>query len=298
MAVTDFIRYISFEKRYSQHTLKAYLNDLTAFTVFLNKDFELEKPEEATQDMIRTWVMQMMDEGYTPRSLNRKISTLKSFYRYLYKEGRIKNNPMSNISLLKTPKPLPVYFEKGQINDYLDEPVDDKDFPALRDKLVIDLLYSAGLRESELTDLKESSVNFASGTLKVLGKRNKERIIPLSKKMMERIGKYLEKKNRTFQNLSPYLIVTNKGEQSYPKLIFRIVDKELKALSASKKSPHILRHTFATHMLNNGADLNTIKELLGHANLSATQIYTHNSIEQLKSIYIKAHPRAKLKKGG
>lgn len=298
MAVTDFIRYISFEKRYSQNTLKAYETDLKAFTVFLSDEFEIENPVPATQDMIRTWVMQMMDEGYSPRSLNRKISTLKSFYRYLYKEGRIEKNPMANISLLKTPKPLPVYFEKEQINDYLNEPVDDKDFSAIRDKLVIDLLYSAGLRESELIGLKESSVNFASGTLKVLGKRNKERIIPLSKKMMGRIGKYLEKKNQTFQNLSPWLIVTNKGEQSYPKLIFRIVDKELKTLSASKKSPHILRHTFATHMLNNGADLNTIKELLGHANLSATQVYTHNSIEQLKSIYIKAHPRAKLKKGG
>ncbi len=271
---------------------------MKTFNLFLSENFELDNPAKATQEMIRTWVMQLMDEGYTPRSLNRKLSTLKSFYRYLYKEGAIENNPMTNISLLKTAKPLPVYFEKEQINDYLNEAADENDFPALRDKLVIDLLYSAGLRESELMNLKESSFNFASGTLKVLGKRNKERIIPLSKKMMERIGKYLEKKNQLFQNLSPYLIVTNKGEQSYPKLIFRIVDKELKALSASKKSPHVLRHTFATHMLNNGADLNTIKELLGHANLSATQVYTHNSIEQLKSIYIKAHPRAKLKKGG
>ena len=298
MEITEFIRYISFEKRYSQNTVKAYETDLKAFNVFLSENFELDNPAKATQEMIRTWVMQLMDEGYTPRSLNRKLSTLKSFYRYLYKEGIIGSNPMANISLLKTPKPLPVYFEKEQINDYLNEPDDEKDFPHMRDKLVIDLLYSAGLRESELISLKESSVNFASGTLKVLGKRNKERIIPLSKKMMERIGKYLEKKNQLFRNLSPYLIVTNKGEQSYPKLIFRIVDKELKALSASKKSPHVLRHTFATHMLNNGADLNTIKELLGHANLSATQVYTHNSIEQLKSIYIKAHPRAKLKKGG
>jgi len=298
MEKNDFIRYISFEKRYSQNTVKAYDADLKAFNVFLSEEFELENPVHATQDMIRTWVMQLMDEGYTPRSLNRKISTLKSFYRYLYKEGVTGNNPMTNISLLKTPKPLPVYFEKEQINDYLNEPDNPNDFTNMRDKLVIDLLYSAGLRESELIGLKESSVDFASGTLKVLGKRNKERIIPLSKKMMERIGQYLEKKNQKFQNLSPWLIVTGKGKQSYPKLIFRIVDKELKALSASKKSPHVLRHTFATHMLNNGADLNTIKELLGHANLSATQVYTHNSIEQLKSIYSKAHPRAKLKKGG
>lgn len=298
MEIKDFIRYISFEKRYSQNTVNAYEADLKAFSAFLSEEFELENPTQATQDMIRTWVMQLMDEGYTPRSLNRKISTLKSFYRYLYKEGVTQNNPMANISLLKTPKPLPVYFEKDQINDYLNEPADVNDFEEMRDKLVIDLLYSAGLRESELIGLKESSVDYASGTLKVLGKRNKERIIPLSKKMMERIGRYVEKKNQNFQNLSPWLIVTGKGKQSYPKLIFRIVDKELKALSASKKSPHVLRHTFATHMLNNGADLNTIKELLGHASLSATQVYTHNSIEQLKSIYSKAHPRAKLKKGG
>jgi len=298
MAITDFIQYISFGKRYSQHTLKAYVNDLNAYAGFLSSEYELNKPEQASQDMIRTWIMQMMDEGYSPRSLNRKISTLKSFYRYLLREGRIEKNPAANIYLLKTAKPLPAYFEKEQINNYLNELPAEDDFPAVRDKLVIDLLYSAGLRISELVNLKGESVNFASDSLKVLGKRNKERIIPLSEKMMERIRKYLKIKNQTFQNLSPYLIVTNKGEQSYSKLIFRIVDKELKTLTASKKSPHVLRHTFATHMLNNGADLNSIKELLGHASLSATQVYTHNSIEQLKSIYIKAHPRAKFKKGG
>ncbi len=298
MAITDFIRYISFEKRYSQHTLKAYLNDLNAFAGFLSSEYELNKPERASQEMIRTWIMQMMDEGYSPRSLNRKISTLKSFYRFLLREGSIKKNPTANVYLLKTANPLPAYFEKEQINNYLNEPEEKYDFPAFRDKLVIDLLYSAGLRESELINLKEASVNFASGNLKVLGKRNKERIIPLATMMTERIKRYIELKEKTFRNLSPYLIVTNKGEQSYSKLIFRIVDKELKTLSASKKSPHVLRHTFATHMLNNGADLNAIKELLGHASLSATQVYTHNSIEQLKSIYSKAHPRAKFKKGG
>lgn len=298
MAITDFIRYISFEKRYSQHTLKAYLNDLNAFAGFLSSEYELKKPERASQEMIRTWIMQMMDEGYSPRSLNRKISTLKSFYRFLLREGSIKKNPTANVYLLKTAKPLPAYFEKEQINNYLNEPEEKYDFPAFRNKLVIDLLYSAGLRESELINLKEASVNFASGSLKVLGKRNKERIIPLATMMTERIKRYIELKEKTFRNLSPYLIVTNKGEQSYSKLIFRIVDKELKTLSASKKSPHVLRHTFATHMLNNGAGLNSIKELLGHASLSATQVYTHNSIEQLKSIYNKAHPRAKFKKGG
>lgn len=298
MAITDFIQYISSEKRYSQHTLRAYNHDLKSFTGFLLSAYEVDNPELAKQEMIRTWIMQMMDEGYSARSVNRKISTLKSYYKYLIKESIIEKNPAATIHLLKTAKRLPSYFDTDHINSYLDNIPDKNDFAGTRNSLIIDLLYSAGLRKAELINLKDISVDFSANNLKVSGKRNKERIIPLSKEMTNRIGNYIELKKKTFHNASPSLFLTNKGEQIYPRFVYRIVEKELKSLTASKKSPHVLRHTFATHMLNNGADLNAIKELLGHASLSATQVYTHNTIEQLKSIYTKAHPRAKFKKGG
>ena len=298
MTVNHFIQYITYERRYSENTIKAYKNDLDSFQQFLLTAFEHNNLTDVNTDMVRTWVVNMMDEGISSRSVNRKLSSLKSFYRYLLKEGKIKQNPVSKIQTLKTANQLPVYFEKGQLNTYLEsEPLSD-DLSVIRDRLVIDLLYTAGIRRSELIGLKETSVNFANNTIKVLGKRNKERIIPLSKKMMDRIHCYLELKNKTFESPSAFLIVTNKGGQVYPKLVWNIVNKELLGITSDKKSPHVLRHSFATHMLNSGADLNTIKELLGHASLSATQIYTHNTIEQLKNIYTKAHPRAKLKKGG
>ena len=248
--------------------------------------------------MIRSWVVSLMDEGYNTRSVNRKISTLKSYFRYLQKMGVVKNNPAANITTLGIPKRLPAYFEQEQLNELLDQPVDENDFRQVRDRLIIDLLYSAGLRRAELAGLKINSVDLDTGRMKVLGKRNKERYIPLSLQMTEKIRNYLDLKTRTFEINTPYLIVTNKGNKAYPEFINRVVSKYLQPLTAVRKSPHVLRHTFATHMLNNGADLNAIKELLGHADLSATQIYTHNTIEQLKSIYNQAHPRAQIKKGG
>ena len=298
MTVNHFIQYITYEKRYSENTLSAYKQDLESFRKFLLNNFEQKSLASVNTDMVRTWVVTLMDDGYSPGSVNRKLSSLKSFYRYLLKEGEIDQSPMNNIHTLKTAKRLPTYVEKEQLNNYLDNTILSTDFKVARDNMVIELLYATGMRRAELTGLKTASIDFSNNSVKVLGKRNKERLIPLSNRMMERIHHYLEIKEKTIERPTPYFIVTNKGSQAYPRLIWQIVNKELMSITSAKKSPHVLRHSFATHMLNNGADLNAIKELLGHANLSATQVYTHNTIEQLKLIYTEAHPRAKLKKGG
>jgi integrase/recombinase XerC len=296
--INRFLLYISDERRYSAHTIKAYQNDLSTFSDFLDTEFEINDLSYATPEMIRSWVVSLMDNKTSPRSVNRKVSSLKSFYRFLLKKGVIEKDPSTTISTLKIPKRLPSYIEKSQINEYLGMELKETDFVKTRDRLIIDLLYSSGIRRSELVGLKISSIDFGMQRMKVLGKRNKERIIPLSEEMVRAIKNYLVLKESTFNEHNPYLITTNKGGNPYPEFIYRIVNKELALFTESKKSPHVLRHTFATHMLNNGANINVIKELLGHANLSATQIYTHNTIEQLKSVYTKAHPRAKFKKGG
>ena len=298
MTIADFLRFISSEKRYSKHTLAAYQNDLQSFTSFLKDEFEHDDLLTVSVEMVRTWVVKMMDADFSTRSVNRKISTLNSFYRHLIVIGVIENNPAKNITTLKNAKRLPVFFEQEQINTYLNRGVDTTDFPSVRNKLIIDLLYSTGIRRAELISLKSTSIDFANKTLKIFGKRNKERLIPLSEKMMEQLQKYLDLKKETFKEPVQFLIVTNTGRKAYPKFIYRIVNSELSGITSVRKSPHVLRHSFATHLLNNGADLNSIKELMGHADLSATQIYTHTTIEQLKSIYTQAHPRAKLNKGG
>ncbi|MCF6170561.1 MAG: tyrosine-type recombinase/integrase [Bacteroidales bacterium] len=294
----NFLQYISTEKRYSKHTLTAYKHDLRSFADFLAEEYDQDNIEYASPEMIRTWVVKMMDSGLSTRSVNRKISTLNSYYRHLIIKGVILNNPAKNISTLKNASQLPVVISLEQIKTYFERKIDESDFPSVRNKLIIDLLYSSGIRRTELILLTTTSIDFANKTLKVSGKRNKERLIPLSNQMMEQLQKYLELKEETFKGATPPLIVTNKGGKAYPKFIYRIVNSELKGITSTRKSPHVLRHTFATHLLNNGADLNTIKELLGHASLTATQVYTHTTIEQLKSIYNQAHPRAKLNKGG
>ena len=288
-----FIQYISDERRYSGHTLKAYQNDLQTFSTFLKDRFDLGQPAEATLPMIRSWVVELMDSGYSARSVNRKISTLKSYYRFLVKKGFISANPAKNLTMLRIPGRLPAYFEQEALNDILDIPYPPDNFFDARDFLLVELLYSTGMRRIELATLKTDDIDLSGSRLKVTGKRNKERFIPLSEQMMEKIRTYLDLRSKQFDHQSTFLIVTNKGEQIYPEFVNRTVKRLLNDLSGKKKSPHTLRHTFATHLLNNGADLNVIKELLGHADLSATQVYTHNTIEQLKSIYNKAHPRAK-----
>ncbi|MBC8321368.1 MAG: tyrosine-type recombinase/integrase [Bacteroidetes bacterium] len=298
MTIDSFIDYIAIEKRYSSHTVKAYKTDLALFTTFLNHEFEIDNPVDASQEMIRSWVVYMIDSGLSGKSVNRKMSTLKSYYNYLIKISVLSENPARHIVSVNTPQRLPVYFNEEQLNTFLDSNVEEQEFTKLRNMLVVELLYSTGMRRSELVSLTVKSIDFSINTIKVHGKRNKQRIIPLSQKLIESIINYINNKEKQFGNLNDYLIVTNKGAKAYPKLIYCIINKELSSLTGSVKSPHLLRHSFATHMLNNGADLNTIKEILGHSNLTATQIYTHNTIEQLKKVYSKAHPRAKLNKGG
>jgi len=299
MSTTRFLNYLQFERRYSPHTLLAYQNDLKSFVSYLEETYGLSVPDEATAEMIRSWIVALMDYGLKARSINRKISTLKAFYNYLLREGGIEVSPVRQIHTLKQAQRLPAYVDMDDMKKLLgDTPAEDA-FADWRDRMVLMILYATGIRLSELLSRRSGSFDFSDNTLKVLGKRNKERIIPFSYQMKEELQNYLRLKQKTFpQQDGDWVIVTDKGGKAYPKFIYRTVNHALAGVNSAKKSPHVLRHTFATHLLNNGASLNAIKDLLGHANLSATQIYTHTTIEQLKSIYTQAHPRAYLKKGG
>jgi integrase/recombinase XerC len=288
MFLARFIQYIQFEKRYSPHTVSAYQSDLDQFMRFLNTPEEtVTHPSEITHHLIRNWMVSMMSDDITARSITRKIATLRKYFKFLLQEGIITHNPASKINTPKSPKNLPVVVEDAKLTQMLDDnEVFSHDFKGVRDKLVIETLFGTGMRLAELLGVKETDINIYEGTVKVLGKRNKQRIIPINNELKLLIAEYLElKKNQNFNNNSLILLVTDKGADAYPKLIYLIVQKYLSYISTqNKKSPHVLRHTFATSLLNRGADLNAIKELLGHANLSATQIYTHNSVERLKSI--------------
>jgi len=299
-----FIRYIKFEKRYSPHTVSAYQSDLDQFFTFLNNPGKqipapepiVTHPSQITHYQIRNWMVDLMNRDVIARSVNRKIATLRKYFKFLLQEGLIEINPASKINTPKIPKNLPVIVEDVKLTQMLDDNiVFSNDFTGLRDKLVIEMLFGTGMRLSELLGLKDTDINVYEGTVKVLGKRNKERIIPVNNELKLLIAEYqdLKKKQDFSGNNSLTLIVTDKGANAYAKLIYLIVQKYLSYISTqNKKSPHVLRHTFATSLLNRGADLNAIKELLGHANLSATQVYTHNSVERLKSIYKQAHPKA------
>ncbi|WP_114936345.1 tyrosine-type recombinase/integrase [Mucilaginibacter endophyticus] len=303
MFLERFIQYIKYEKRYSVHTVSAYQSDLDQFVRFLNNpgganpgpEPVITHPSQVSYHDIRNWMVELLDQKLTGRSVNRKMATLRKYFKFLLQEGIVETNPTSRIHSQKIAKTLPVVVEDARLTKMLDsDDVFTNDFPGLRDKLVIEMLFGTGIRLAELLGIKEQDLNLDGGVVKVLGKRNKERIIPINNELKILLPQYLElKKNQNFNNNSFTFIVTNKGADAYPKLIYLIVQKYLSNISTqNKRSPHVLRHTFATTMLNNGADLNSIKELLGHANLSATQIYTHNSVERLKSIYKLAHPKA------
>lgn len=303
MFLERFIQYIKFEKRYSPHTVSAYESDLDQFMLFLNNpgsagvvpEPTVTHPNQISYHDIRNWMVELIGQKLTARSVNRKMATLRKYFKFLLQEGVITENPTSKVRSQKIPKKLPVVVEGDRLTQMLDsDEMFAADFIGQRDKLIVEMLFGTGMRLAELLGLKDQDINDYEGTLKVLGKRNKERIIPINTELRILLGKYLElKKNQNFDNNSATLIVTSKGADAYPKLIYSIVHKYLSNISTQeKRSPHVLRHTFATSLLNNGADLNSIKELLGHANLSATQIYTHNSVERLKSIYKQAHPKA------
>jgi len=292
MFIERFIRYVQYEKRFSPHTIKAYETDLLQFQTFLTT-YETTLAE-ATHTLVRSWVMECMEASTGAKSINRKISSLRSFYKFLQREGLVVKSPMEQVQAPKIPKRLPVIVEEAKLNALLDdEALFSIGFEGLRDRVVLELLYGTGIRLAELLGLKNSDIDDYNQQIKVLGKRNKERIIPLAKPLYALLKVYLDQKNELNFTGTEKLIVTDKGTAAYPKLIYRLVKQALGEVSTQdKKSPHILRHSFATALLNKGAELTAIKELLGHANLSATQVYTHNSIEKLKSIYKQAHPKA------
>jgi integrase/recombinase XerC len=294
MFIKQFFSFLEYEKRYSPHTLISYKKDIAQFADFLLKTFETELLM-ATHQMVRSWVIDLAEAEIAPASISRKLSSLKSLYKFLLKEGLVNANPATAVQSPKKSKRLPVFIDENKIIPLLDsENIFDDSFSGNRDKLVMELLFGTGIRLSELTNIKLNDMFIREQTLKVLGKRNKERIIPLNKSLCVLVDYYLEKRKICFSDIdNSYLILTDKGDKAYPKLIYRVVNKYLSMISTQqKKSPHVLRHSFATTLLNKGADINAIKELLGHANLSATQIYTHNTVERLKSIYKQAHPKA------
>lgn len=292
MPEEKFLSYLKYEKRFSPHTLIAYQTDLRQFSEFLLITYQQEDITAANHQLIRSWVVSLMEQQLSPVSVRRKITTLNTFFKFLIREGIAKENPMKKVIAPKASKKLPVFVEQHSMELLLDEIDFGEGFVAARDRLILELFYSTGIRQAELINLKENDLDYANCTLKVLGKRNKERIIPFGKHLKNLLN--INQKEKGESGLSSkYVFVTEKGKKLYGKLVYRIVNHYLgKVTTIDKKSPHVLRHTFATHMLNNGADLNSIKELLGHVNLSATEIYTHITFEKLKTIYKQAHPRA------
>ena len=288
-----FLSYLKYEKRYSVHTITAYENDLVQFNLFGNEfssDFILD---QADYRLIREWIVSLMNKGTLPRSVNRKISTLKTFFKFLQREGVILKNPTDHVIMPRMAKKLPEFVQEQEMNQLLDGSFFADDFEGRRDKAIVSLFYGTGIRLSELVGLRFSDLNLMDKLIKVMGKRSKERIVPMPFEISETLKAYLELRTSLFPVSENFLFLTSSGEPAYPKLIYRIVKRELSQVSTiDQQSPHILRHSYATHLLNRGADLNAIKELLGHANLAATQVYTHTSFEQLKKVYKQAHPRA------
>jgi integrase/recombinase XerC len=290
-----FLKHLNFEKRYSPNTILSYQNDLSQFQQYCFEALDIPEIEKADYKAIRSWIISLIESKVTVRSVNRKISCLKSFYKYLVREKIITGNPVNKVISPKQKKQLPSFIEEKHMDNLFSEVNFEQTFNDQRDKLILELFYSTGIRLNELINLKQSDVNHYELTIKVLGKRNKERIIPITKDMSSFINTYENLRTEQFGTVlkADTLLITDKGEKLYPKFVYRVVTKYLGLVSTSeKRSPHVLRHTFATHMLNHGADLNAIKEILGHANLSATQVYTHNTFEKLKSVYKQAHPRA------
>lgn len=293
--IPSFIRYLQFEKRSSPHTVEAYERDLYQFAEFLELSFGKTQPEEAEHAEIRAWIIDLVEQGLSTTSVNRKLATLRSYYKFLLRNDLVKSDPAYKLKSLKNPKKLPEFVQESSIQDVLKEDVYDEGFGGQRDRMVIEFLYLTGVRLSELIGLKWADLDLPQAQVKVFGKRKKERIIPLSKGLLRNIVSYQKLYDERFSNAlqSSYFIVSNTGKKSYPMLIYRIVRKYLDRFAqTTKRSPHVLRHTFATHLLNKGADLNAVKDLLGHANLAATQVYTHNSMEKLKAVFEQAHPKA------
>jgi integrase/recombinase XerC len=295
MAFKAFSDYLLLEKNYSKLTLKAYVNDLEEFQKFVSSELDSDSIANVNYQDIRNWIVSLVESNITNRSINRKISSLNTYYKFLLKIKAIEVNPLHKHKALKASKKIQVPFSEDEMKEVLEALNAVKDFEGLRNRLIIELFYATGIRRIELVQLKLNDVDISNKTLKVLGKRNKERFIPLIDSVVDTIGLYLAERNK-LENIADhsYLFLTKKGVKIYETLVYRIINDYFSKVSTKvKRSPHILRHSFATHLLNQGANLNAVKELLGHSSLAATQIYTHNSIAELKKVYSNTHPRSK-----
>ena len=292
--VNEFLQYLQYEKNYSFHTVLSYRTDLYQFC-----DFLVIKPQEintlnVNSQQIQQWTLLLMSTKISARSLSRKISTLKSFWKFLLVRGLATQDPTLKIILPKTKKPIPAFFKEKEMNSALDNKSNPNDFETTRDLLIISIFYQTGIRLAELISIEDKDIDLINGNLRVTGKRNKQRIIPISNSLCKEISEYIELRNNKLEILSANLFLRENGQKLYPKLIYNIVHNTMSEVSSlHKRSPHVLRHTFATSILNGGADINAVKDLLGHSSLAATQVYTHTSFEELNNIYKHAHPRAK-----
>ncbi len=295
MPFKSFTDFLLLEKNYSIHTVNAYKNDLDGFLNFIKEEFDSDSIDDVNYQQIRSWIIKLVESGISNRTVNRKVSSLNSYYKFLLRIEKIETNPLVKHKALKTPKKIQIPFSESEIESVLDDLDLDDSFEGLRNKLIIELFYSTGIRRIELIQLKVNDLDLNNKTLKVLGKRKKERIIPLINPVIKTIKNYNSKRQElNFIQNPDFFFLTKKGVKLYETLVYRIInDYFSKASNKVKKSPHILRHTFATHLLNQGADLNAVKELLGHSSLAATQVYTHNSIKELKKVYANTHPRNK-----
>jgi len=292
--IQSFLDYLKYQKRYSQHTITSYQNDLLGFFAFLQSQFDENRLAEIKPVYIRTWLAQLKSEGISSKTINRKISSLKSFFKYNIRQGVVETSPMSTIVSPKVGKRLPQFVDKKDIDTLFEHVEFPGNWSGRTERLLLQILYNTGIRQAELIGLKESQVDRRNNAIKVLGKGSKERIIPVSNVLLQEISNYISEKRKNLPGADTVsLLVNEKGKKLYAKYVYNVARKYLSLVTTiDKKSPHILRHTFATHLTNNGADLNAVKELLGHSSLAATQIYTHNTIEKLKDVFKKAHPKA------
>lgn len=291
--IESFIKYLKFEKRVSHNTIIAYQNDLEQFQQFLIATFSLAESEKADYGLIRSWIVSLTESGLQAPSVNRKIACLRSYYKYLLRQEVIIKDPTAKIRILKTKKRLPSFIKENDIAKLLDQTTFSDDFEGCRDRVILELFYGTGMRLSELINLEDSKIDLKNLTIKVLGKRNKERVIPFASSLVPVIKNYLTVRDREIERKEHNRFITTiNGDPSYPMLVYKIVKKYLDMTVSEKTSPHVLRHTYATHLLNRGAEINAVKDLLGHSSLAATQVYTHNSMEKLKQAFDKAHPKA------
>ncbi len=295
MSLHAFLSYLKLEKNYSGHTLTAYSRDISDFSDFCQHEFEVIDIDTAEYALIRSWVVHLVNSGLSNRTVNRKIASLKSYYMFLVKLGKLPSSPLKKHRALKVEKKVEVPFSEMEMEKLLSAIPFENSFEGVRDKLIIEMLYATGMRRAELISLKKENINHSNDTLLILGKRNKERIIPLVSSLFELINIYLDERNKLEKIHDPaFFFLTKSGHKIYETLVYRIINEYLSKVSPkAKRSPHVLRHTFATHLLNRGADLNAVKELLGHSSLASTQVYTHNSIAELKKAHSMAHPRSK-----